>query len=79
MMKHTNSKEEPHRTLTFTGMKLRFYCIYNVRPTLPPLSEELFNGVPMGNSEMKEVILPSRANLHDSGPNAPRIDCSTCF
>ena len=78
-MKHTGSKEELHRTLTVTGKQIAIYCIYNVRPTLPSLSEELFDGVPKGNSEWKEVIFPSRADLHDSGPDVPRIDCRTCF
>ncbi len=55
--------------------KLLFHCIYNVRPTLSPFSEELFDGVPKENSERKEVIFPSRADLHDSGPDVPRIDC----
>ena len=42
---------------------------------LSPFSEELFDGVPKGNSEWKEVIFPSRADLHDSGLNVRRIDC----
>ncbi len=79
MMKHTGTKEKLHHTLTVTGSKMRFDGIYNVRQTLPSLSEELLDGVPNGNSEWKELIFPSRADLHDSGPDVPRIDCQTCF
>ena len=59
--------------------KLWFHWIFNVRPTLSPFSEELFDGVAKWNSEWKEVIFPSRADLYDSGPNVPIIDCRTCF
>ncbi len=47
--------------------------------TLPPSFKDFFDGVSKGNSERKEVILPPRATLHDSGPNVPRIDCRTFF